>query len=715
MTQPNQIPHRWRTSSLALIVSFWAILQIGGLFSPGLLDDVDSIYIQIAREMLQRHDFVTPTIDGVRFFDKPPLLYWMAAGSMRLFGIHDWAARLPLALGVLALLLAVYALGLRFYSNVSPHHSGAPSVRAFADGWYAISPLSTIPNDRAALYAALAMATCLGPYLYTRFYIPDILIALWMTLAVHLFLIALDRANISANHHSAARHSPVPQASTLGSPISPEKKGAFVPGGISASPSALLPMLGFAAVTALNLLTKGLIGIVFPVAFALLYLAITHQLKLLHKLHILPSTAVFLAIAAPWHILAAIRNPPVPMPPGLGLPTHAGWAWFYLYNEHIARFLGHRIPHDYGQVPIPIFWLLLLLWLFPWVAALPSALRDAVRTLRARPTSNPNLRFDSDPNVSHENLGAPSVRAFADGWDANLSARPREAALSCLLWAAIILGFFTLSSRQEYYHLPALPALALLVGAFLASADRTLRNQTRALRASLYFLVPLGTILFLLCTYLALTAPHHAPTTTLSDVLRSNPADYNLSLGHLFDLTGPAMGFFRAPLLTVALGMLTLGPIAWLVRKRNAFAANLLIASSMTAVLLAAHEGLVRFYPILGSKDLALAIDRNLRPGDLILNDGELTSGSALLFYTPQTAAPLYLVNGRINGPWFGSFYPDAPKIFLNDADLAHLWHGPHRLFLLTETPESRTTFLSPQAPVHTYATSGYKTILTNR
>ena len=96
---------RWRTSSVALITAFWAVLQLGGLFSPGLLDDVDSIYIQIAREMLQRHDFVTPTIDGVRFFDKPPLLYWMAAGSMHLFGIHDWAARLPLALGVLALLV----------------------------------------------------------------------------------------------------------------------------------------------------------------------------------------------------------------------------------------------------------------------------------------------------------------------------------------------------------------------------------------------------------------------------------------------------------------------------------------------------------------------------------------------------------------------------------------------------------------------------------
>ena len=668
MTQPNHIPHRWRTSSLALIVSFWAILQIGGLFSPGLLDDVDSVYIQIAREMLQRHDFVTPTIDGIRFFDKPPLMYWMAAGSMRLFGIHDWAARLPLALGVLALLLAVYALGIRFYSRPTHNAQLPPSAQ-----------------DRAGLDAALAMATCIGPYIYTRFYIPDILIALWMTLAVHFFLIALDRAKAS------------PPTTKL-------------------SPSAQDPMLGFAAVTALNLLTKGLIGIVFPLAFAILYLAFTRQLKLLRKLHLIPATVVFLAIAAPWHILAALRNPPIPMPPGLGLPAHAGWAWFYLYNEHIARFLGHRIPHDYGQVPIPLFWLLLLLWLFPWVAFLPAALRDAIRTLRARPASDPNLRFDSDSHFSPTpNPGAPSVRAFADGWDSSLENHRREPALACLLWAGIILGFFTLSSRQEYYHLPALPALALLVGGFLAIADDSLRNKQRALRASLYMLVPFGTLLFLLCGYLALTAPTPLPGITLSDVLRSNPNLYNLSLGHVFDLTGPAMGFFRGPLVTVALGMLTLGPIAYLVRRRNPFAANLLIAAAMTAILLAAHQGLVRFYPILGSKDLALAIDRDLRPGDIILNDGELTSGSALLFYTPQSAAPILLVNGRVNGPWFGSFYPDAPHIFLNDDQLTHLWSGPHRLFLLTAHPESRIITLSPLAPVHIYATAGDKTILTNR
>ena len=622
---------RWRFSSLGLILLPWFILQFGGLFSPGLLDDVDSVYIEIAREMLRRHDFVTPTIDGIRFFDKPPLMYWMAAGSMRVFGVHDWAARLPLALGMLALLLAVYALGIRLFAGVSP----------------------VSRPDRGGLYAALAMALSIGPYLYTRFYIPDMLIALWLTVAVHLFLIALNRSRVSR--------------------------------------STALPMAGFGAVVALGVLTKGLIGAVFPVGFALLYLAFTRQLSFIRKLSPLASTASFLAVAAPWHVLAALRNPAIRMPSGLGLPARAGWAWFYLYNEHIARFIGRRIPHDYGQVPIPIFWLLLALWLAPWAAFLPFAITGAVKQLRTQL--------------------------------AQQDSRLREATLSLLLWSGLVLGFFTLSSRQEYYHLPALPALALLVGGLLAAADRLPSRltsapfeadaQQRAIRASLIFLVPLGTLLFLVCGFFAITSPTPKPGVTLDQLLSSNPALYNLSLGHIFDLTGNAMSFFRRPLIVVAVCMLLLGPASHLLRRAGrTFAANLLIAASMTGVLFAAHTAYVRFNPILGSKALAETINTTRKPGDLIAIDGELTSGSSLLFYTQQ---PALLVNGRVNGPWFGSFWPDAPHIFLSEADLARLWRGPHRVFLLTYDLEKRRRELQQLGPVTDLRDSGGKSLLSNR
>ena len=204
--------------------------------------------------MMLRHDYVTPYIDGIRFFDKPPLMYWLAAGWMHIFGVHDWAARLPLALGVLALLFAVYALGIRLFAAISPAH--AP--------------------DRGGLYAALAMALSLGPYLYTRFYIPDILIALWMTLAVHLFLIALDRARASDTETVSSRaKASLCEAGVERPRISKSTNTQLAhssPCSASpwSSPSTSSPRASSASSS--------------PSLFAILYLAFTRQLQLLRKL-----------------------------------------------------------------------------------------------------------------------------------------------------------------------------------------------------------------------------------------------------------------------------------------------------------------------------------------------------------------------------------------------------------------------------------------------
>jgi len=645
----------WSPRSVAIILLAWFILQIGGLFTPGLLDDVDSIYTEIAREMLVRHDYVTPYIDGVRFFDKPPLMYWMAAASMRIFGAHDWAARLPLALGVLALFFSVYALGIRLFRSVSPAY--AP--------------------DRGGFYAALALATGIGPYLYTRFFIPDIFLALWMTLGVHLFLIALDC--------------------------------------IHENRSTLVPCVSFASVMALNVLTKGLIGLIFPIGFVLAYLAITRQLRLFTRLHLWTSAAVFLGIAAPWHILAAIRTPAIALPPGQGLPGHGGWAWFYLYNEHIARFLGHRIPHDYGQVPIPLFWLLSVLWIMPWAAFLVPAIAGHIRTLRTHRV--PHLRRSFI--AAKVGLRAKLEPHFSNNPFPDANSIRLEAALSLLLWTALVLGFFTLSSRQEYYSLPALPALALMAAGLLAQADSGSGKEgnsarTSALSWTLWFLVPLTTLVALVCGYFVLTAPRPAPGTDIASLIAANPEFYNLSLGHIFDLTGAAMGLFREPLAAVALSMFAIGTGSYLLRRRDLLcAANLTLAAAMIVTLLAAHEGLVRFYPILGSKSLALAINQaGLQPTDQIILDGELTSGSSLIFYTRH---PLHFINGNVNGLWYGSFWPDSPRIFETEDTLRHRWAGPERIFLLTYTPSARAHDLARFGPVRTLASAGGKTVLTNR
>jgi hypothetical protein len=118
----------------------------------------------------------------------------------------------------------------------------------------------------------------------------------------------------------------------------------------------------------------------------------------------------------------------------------------------------------------------------------------------------------------------------------------------------------------------------------------------------------------------------------------------------------------------------------------------------------------------MGSLQLSNAIleAQHQRPeaDDLILIDGELTAGSTLLFYTQQ---PVHLVNGRINGPWYGSFWPDAPAIFETDATLDQLWASPRRIFLLTYHADVRTPDLSHFGPVHMLAAAGGKSILTNQ
>ena len=606
---PPRVSERARASSILILLGTWLVLHFGCLFSPGLLDDVDSVYIEIAREMLVRHDYVTPYVDGIRFFDKPPLMYWLAAAGMKVFGVHDWAARLPLSLLVLAFFFAVYALGKRFF------------------------------GERGGLYAGLAAATSIGPYLFTRFYIPDILNALWLTLGIHLFLIALDRVRAGSNARG--------------------------------------PAWAFGAVLALNLLSKGLIGVVFPIAFVLLYAAITRELRSLWRMNPVSSTGVFLAIALPWHVLAAMRNPAIAMAAGNGLPARAGWAWFYLVNEHYLRFRGLRIPHDYGQVPLAIFLLLFFVWIMPWTAVLPTAARLA--------------RIE---------------------WDADLSSR--EPGLTILLWSAIVLGFFSFSARQEYYSLPAIPAIALLAAWVLQAADvrgnALARRELR--RATEYFLLPLMLVIAVAAGVLAAISRTPPPHADIAAALTTNPSAYTLALGHLQDLTARAMGFFRGPLVLISISALVAGAGPWILRRRGReFAANLCLAGAMCGVLLAVHGGLARFYPILGSKQLGVDLRPVLQPQDALMIDGELTSGSSLLFYTRHS---VLLVNGRINGTWFGSFWPDAPPIFSDDADLHRRWTGAQRVFLFTSHSE-RKADLAHFGPVRLFASAGGKLLLTNR
>ena len=600
-TSSSEVFNRSSRSQSLLILGFlWGAIYFAGMFTPALLDDVDTIHAEAAREMLVRHDWVTMYTNGIRYLEKAPFMYWSLATSYSLFGVSDWSTRLPLMLGVLAVLLATYGLGRYAY------------------------------GEAGGLWSGVVLATSIGPYIFTRFLIPDVLVGLWLTIGYYFFLRSLEE-----------------------------------------DPPSRWTCWGFAATCALNVLTKGLIGLVFPVGAIGLYLILTGNLRHLLRLRLLSSTLVFFLIAAPWHVLAAVRNP--------AQGSVRGFLWFYFINEHLYRFLNKRVPAGYDTVPLFIFWGLLLAWLLPWSVFLPEALREIPVRLRV-------LR-------------------------GKLS-RPQRANLLFFLWAMVIVVFFSFSTRQEYYTIPALPGMALLVGAWLGRESAPIPDEQarRAGRISAAVLLACGVAGFVAGMYLLSVSHLPSPGADLAELLKKNPQDYDLSLGHVLDLTPSALGAFRGPLLGASLALLLGTGINWLLRRRGRPAlANAALALMMVGLLTCVHVAFSTFSPILSSYKLAVAIRQNYRPGDVIVIDGEYHQASTLNFYTGYPVRMLHVPTGNL---WYGSQFPNAPHVFETPESFAALWSGSSRVFLWTDQDEPKAligmrSFL--------LARNGGKSILTNR
>jgi len=596
-TSPDHSFPRTAPASLLILIFLWLAIYAAGMFTPPLLDDVDTIHAEAAREMLLRHDWVTMYTNGLRYLEKAPLMYWGLASSYEIFGISDWSTRLPLMLGLLAMILATYRLG------------------TYAFG------------EPGGFYAALALVTSVGPYIFTRFLIPDVLVGLWLVISYIFFLRSLEE-----------------------------------------DPPSRLTCWGFAAACALNVLTKGLIGLVFPIGTIGLYLLLTRNLRHLWKLRIFSSTAVFLVLAAPWHILAALRNP--------AQGQARGFLWFYFVNEHIMRFLNKRVPPGYDTVPLVLFWAMLVLWLVPWAVFLPQALRD--------------VPFRQLTSLDHR----------------------KSANLLFFLWALVILTFFSFSTRQEYYTIPALPGVALLAGGWLAresAADATSTERRSGRRSSLALMI-VGVLSA--AVGLALLSQTHRPPAgvDLAELLKKNPQDYDFSLGHVLDFTPQALGMFRGPLLGASLSLLFGTVLNWWMRRRGRpSAGNAALALMMVCLLTCVHISFARFSPILSSHDLAVAIQKEYRSGDLIVVDGEYHQASTLNFYTHIPLRVLHEPSGNL---WFGEKFPDAPHVFETPQSLAVLWSGSARIFLWTDQDDPKELLGMPHFLL---ARSGGKAVFTNR
>lgn len=339
---PSYARDLWRLA-LVLIVFFFAFLGGRPLSNPD-----EGRYAEIPREMALTGDYITPRLNGVKYFEKPPLVYWLSALTFKVTGVNEWSARFWCAAFAVFGAMVTYVAGRALYDR------------------------------KTGLFSALVLSLSLLYYGLSRVILLDLIVAVWIATTLFSFLAAVRE------------------------PPSRKRRLLF---------------LGFYGGMALATLTKGLIGIVLPCAVAGLWVLALNQWRALRPVYPFSGSLLLLGIAAPWHVLAARANP--------------DFLWFYFVHEHFLRFA----TQTHGRYePWWFFVPVLLAGLFPWVVFLPQALRQGLR----------------------------------GGWGERLR---NNAAWFLVIWIGFILLFFSKSqSKLVPYILPVFPAVAVLIGRYIATA-----------------------------------------------------------------------------------------------------------------------------------------------------------------------------------------------------------------------------------------------------
>ncbi len=633
MTSPANALHAPQESpstraAWTLLAAIFAAVVLASLFTPPLLDDVDAGHSQAAQHMAESGDWVTLKVNGLRYLEKPPLPYWLDAALYRVLGQNVFATHLPNALALL----------------------GCAWLGWLWAGW--------AYGRRAGLYAALGVLTSVGPFLFTRFAIPEALLSFLLLLALHLLLTGFEFSG-SARFY------------------------------------------GMWAALGLAVLTKGLIAPIFFCGAAVPLLLLSGQWRRWRQMKPLTGLLLFLAIAAPWHILAGMANPGQGHPIG-NHPTpgnvHGFW-YFYFINEHLFRFTGARFPHDYNKLPFAAYWLLHLIWLFPWSLFVPALAALAWKTRRHW--------------TEHLRAGVQALDVYLDsdahrdaaGYVSLLKFRTRTNWLLGL-FSAFILLFFSLSTNQEYYTFPAWPPLLILIAGALAGIE-----ENRGLNGSPGGAKPLvstawltgaqavfAVVGVLVAAALGWGLWESRKLPFVSDIgtllAHRDVGGYTLSMSHFFDLTGPSFAALRLPAALAAVALLIGPAVGWALRIRGRhMGATVSVALTASVFLIAAHIAFARFEPMLSSKQLADTIVRKGSPADSFIIFGDQSDASSVVFYTHSFfgGKPALLI-GEACSPYgegssmvWGSCYTDAPKVFLSEDELAKIWGTGERKWLFAQ------------------------------
>jgi len=324
-------------------------------------------YSEIPREMVVTHDYITPHLNGVKYFEKPPLFYWMQAISIKAFGATELAVSIANALMALGCALLVYFTGRKLYGRLS------------------------------GMLASFIFATCSIVFALTRVVTLDLALTFFLTGSLSMFLLATQ-----------------------------------LPLGIRRN-CYLWLMYVFAA---LAVMTKGLVGVIFPGLIVLVWTVIFNEWRSLKTYRIISGLFVFMLIAMPWHILVQIKNPE--------------FFHFYFIDQHFLRYFT-----DYAGRSQPwwFFPAMLLGGLYPWVVFLPQTI------------------------IYH-------VPKHFSQW------QQYKPTLFLLIWAVVIYVFYTFSNSQLIpYVLPVFPPVAMLIGNYIATYWQSARERSITIGFSVLFFV----------------------------------------------------------------------------------------------------------------------------------------------------------------------------------------------------------------------------------
>lgn len=274
-SEPPPTSVSWRRDLVWLVLisgaAYFFLLGRAPLSNPD-----EGRYAEIAREMVATGDWVTPRLDGVHYFEKPPLVYWAEALAQETFGPGELAARSVVALFAILGIAITYAAGRSLYGR------------------------------RAGIWSAVVLGTSLLYFALGHILLLDTAVSVLMSAALFFFLVGIrtDRP----------------------SPGAPSRRRCFY---------------AFYLFAALATLTKGLIGFLIPGAVIFTWLLVFNQWRRLRPLYLPTGLPLFLAVAAPWHLIMAWRNP--------------AWAHFYFVHEHFQRYVtseAHRVQPWWFYIPI---------------------------------------------------------------------------------------------------------------------------------------------------------------------------------------------------------------------------------------------------------------------------------------------------------------------------------------------------------------------------